>query len=96
MDTQTGILRLTYNSMWGHYAFHWESNCGSFVEDDGGDVMEIIRDFQGSKNNPNWFIEKAESELDYELAQGNIKKGDNWCYVWELEDGEIEDSYFSR
>jgi hypothetical protein len=95
MDTQTGILRLTYNSVWGHYAFHWESNCGDFVEDDYGDVIEIIEKFNGKKNNPNWFIEKAESELDYELTQGNIVKGNNWCYVWEIEDGEINDSYFA-
>jgi hypothetical protein len=95
MDTQTGLLRLTYNSAWGHYAFHWESNCGDFVEDDYGDVIEIIEKFNGKKNNPNWFIEKAESELDYELTQGNIVKGNNWCYVWEIEGGEINDSYFA-
>lgn len=94
MDTQTGILRLTYNAAWGHYAFHWESNSGSFVEDDEGEVMEIIRDFKGNVNNPNCFIEKAKSELKFEMTEGNIKKGENWCYCWEMKNGEIEDYYF--
>ena len=94
MNTQTGILRLTYNAAWGHYAFHWESNCGSFVEDDEGEVREIIEDFKGDVNNPNWFIQKAESELDFAMAEGNIKKGDNWCYLWELENGKIKNSHF--
>ena len=92
MTTQTGILRLTYNAAWGHYAFHWESNCGSFVEDDEGEVREIIENFKG-KNNPIWFIEKAERELDIALADGNIKKGDNWCCTWIIENGVIENSY---
>ena len=96
MNTQTGILRLTYNAAWGHYAFHWESNCGSFVEDDEGEVREIIEDFKGNVNNPNWFIQKAESKLDFAMAEGNIKKGDSWCYTWEIENGKIEDSYFCR
>ena len=94
MDTQNGILRLTYNAMWGHYAFHWESNCGSFLEDDEGEVREIIEDFKGNVNNPNWFIEKAESELDFEMAEGNVKKGDSWCYLWKLENGKIKNSHF--
>ena len=93
-DKQTGLLRLTYNSVWGHYAFHWESQCGEFVEDDEGDVTEIIRYFQGKVNNPKWFIENAESDLDWELKQGNIKNGDNWCCTWEIQYGEIEVSYF--
>ena len=94
MGTQTGIPRLTYNSMWGHYALHWESNDGDFIEDDYYEVQEIIENFRGSRNNPNWFIEKAESELDKEMGQGNIKKGDNWCYTWIIEEGEIGDCYF--
>ena len=72
MDTQTGILHLTYNAMWGHYAFHWASHCGSSVEDDGGEVREIIENFKGDVNNPKWFIQKAESELDFEIEEGNI------------------------
>ena len=94
MNTQTGILRLTYNAAWGHYAFHWESQCGSFVEDDEGEVREIIENFKG-KNNPNWFIDKAEQELDIALVEGNVKKGDNWCCTWIMENGVIEHSYFS-
>ena len=88
MDTQTGILRLTYNAAWGHYAFHWESQCGSFVEDDEGEVREIIEDFKGDRNNPNWFIEKAELELDFAMEEGSVKKGDNWCCTWLMEGGK--------
>jgi hypothetical protein len=95
MNTQTGVLHLTYNAMWGHYAFHWESQCGSSVEDDGGEVREIIEDFKGDVNNPNWFIEKAESELDFAMEEGSVKKGDNWCCTWLMEGGYIEDWWFN-
>ena len=93
-EKQTGLLRLTYNATWGHYAFHWESQCGSFVEDDEGEVREIIEDFKGDVNNPNWFIEKAESEFDFAMEEGSVKKGDSWCYLWELENGKIKNSHF--
>lgn len=91
MNTQTGTLRLTYNATWGHYAFHWESHCGLHVEDDGGEVREIIENFKGDINNPNWFIQKAESDLDLEIKDGIIKKGDSWGCAWMMEGGYIED-----
>lgn len=91
MNTQTGILRLTYNAMWGHYAFHWVSQCGSSVEDDEGEVREIIENFKGDRNNPNWFIQKAESELDFAIEEGDVKKGDSWGCSWMMEGGYIED-----
>lgn len=96
MNTQTGLLRLTYNAACGHYAFHWQSNCGSFVEDDEGEVHKIVENFKGDVNNPNWFIEKAESELDFAIEEGDVKKGDNWRCTWLMEGGYIEDWWFNQ
>lgn len=93
--TQTGLLRLTYDAACGHYAFHWQSNCGSFVEDDEDEVRKIIENFKGDRNNPNWFIEKAESELDFAIKEGDVKKGDNWRCTWLMEGGYIEDWWFN-
>lgn len=81
-----GLLRLTYNALWGHYAFHWESNSGDFLEDDEGDVTELIHDFE--INDPHWYIEKAT-----EIVEPN--SNGCWCMTWIIENGTIKD-YFQN
>jgi hypothetical protein len=83
MDTENGILRVTYNAMWGHYALHWESADGEFLEDDEDEVKELIWGLNERNCDHYKFIRDAIAKMN------DCSPKENWVVEFEIEDGII-------